>query len=268
MLSRSESSVTRRTSTPPIRIAPPVTSYSRGTRLAIVDLPAPEWPTSATSWPGSTRKETSCSTSTGPPCSGSETSSSDGSETSVGRGVAERDAVELDRPVVGRDRDGVGCLADHRLEVEHLEDPVEADHRAHDVDPDVGERRERPVQPRQQQRQRDDVAGAERAGEREPATEAVDERGRQRGDQGERGEEGAAVHRRQHADVADAGGPAAEGVGLGGGPPEELDQQRAGDVEPLGHRRVHRRVEPVGLPGDLRAAACRRAARAARTAAP
>ena len=27
---------------------------------------------------------------------------------------------------------------------------------------------------------------------------------------------------------------------LGGRAPEELDQQRAGDVEPLGHRRVHR----------------------------
>ena len=35
------------------------------------------------------------------------------------------------------------------------------------------------------------------------------------------------------------------------GPAEQLDQQRAGDVEPLGHRGVHRRVEPVGLPGDL-----------------
>ena len=53
MLSRSEPRVTRRMSTPPTRTAPPVTSYSRGTRLAIVDLPAPEWPTSATSWPGS-----------------------------------------------------------------------------------------------------------------------------------------------------------------------------------------------------------------------
>jgi hypothetical protein len=38
-----------RTSMPPTRTVPLVASYSRGTRLAIVDFPAPEWPTNATS---------------------------------------------------------------------------------------------------------------------------------------------------------------------------------------------------------------------------
>ncbi len=50
-------------------------------RLATVDLPAPDVPTSATICPGSTRNDTSCSTSTPPRLSSIATSSSDASET-------------------------------------------------------------------------------------------------------------------------------------------------------------------------------------------
>ncbi len=47
----------------------------------MVDLPAPEEPTSATVWPGSTRKLMPCSTSSPPRVSRVETSSSEASET-------------------------------------------------------------------------------------------------------------------------------------------------------------------------------------------
>ena len=47
----------------------------------MVDLPAPEEPTSATICPGSARNETSCSTSTPPRVSSVATSSSEASDT-------------------------------------------------------------------------------------------------------------------------------------------------------------------------------------------
>ena len=55
----SDSSVSSRTSWPSMRTAPCSTSAMRGTSIAVVVLPAPEGPTSATSSPGSTVKFTS-----------------------------------------------------------------------------------------------------------------------------------------------------------------------------------------------------------------
>ena len=78
---RIESSVRSRTSTPEMRTAPLSTSYSRGTSCAMVDLPAPEEPTSAIICPGSTRNEMSCNTSTPPRVSSTATDSSEASET-------------------------------------------------------------------------------------------------------------------------------------------------------------------------------------------
>ena len=47
-----------------MRTAPEVTSYSRGSSEIVVDLPAPEAPTSATVSPGATVNERPVSTST------------------------------------------------------------------------------------------------------------------------------------------------------------------------------------------------------------
>ena len=69
----------------------------------------------------------------------------------VGARVAERDVVELQRaPRPAASADGVGLLLDQRRQVEHLEDPLEADQRGHHVDPDVGEALQRAEQPQQQ----------------------------------------------------------------------------------------------------------------------
>ena len=86
--------------------------------------------------------------------------------------------------------------------------------------------------------------------DREPAAEAVRQGLRERRDQQHRDEERAAEHGLLDADVADPGGPRGEPRRLVVGPAEQLDQQRAGDAEPLGHGRVHRGVELVGLAGD------------------
>ena len=80
-VSLSDANVRSRTSTPSSRTAPESTSYSRGTSGAIVDLPAPDEPTSATIWPGSARNEMPCSTSSPPRMSSTATSSSEASDT-------------------------------------------------------------------------------------------------------------------------------------------------------------------------------------------
>ena len=101
---------------------------------------------------------------------------------------------------------GVGLLVDHRRQVEHLEDPLEADQGGHDVDLHVGQRGERAVQPAEQGGQRHQRAEGDGVVDGEHATDAVDQRGGQRGDQGEAGEEDPAVHRLLDADVADLAG--------------------------------------------------------------
>ena len=67
------------------------------------------------------------------------------------------------------------------------------------------------------------------------AADAVDHRGRQRRDEGERDEEHRAVDGDAHADVAHPGGADGVLLVLDGGAAEQLDEQRAGDVEALGH---------------------------------
>jgi hypothetical protein len=123
--------------------------------------------------------------------------------------------AELDPAGARRNRDRVGLLLDARPQVEHLEDPVERHQRAHHVDPHVAQRGERPVQPGEQQRERDDRAGRDAAGDREPAAEAVRQRLRQRRDQQHRDEERPGEHRLLDADVRDPLGPLAEPGRLG-----------------------------------------------------
>ena len=124
----------------------------------MVDLPAPEEPTRATVWPGSTRKLMPCSTSSPPRVSRVAHVLQRGERDLVRRGVGEADVVELHGERPGRGGDGVGLLLDERLEVQDFEDPLEADQGAHDLHAGVGERGERRVEAGEQQGQHDDVA--------------------------------------------------------------------------------------------------------------
>ena len=76
-------------------------------------------------------------------------------------------------------------------------------------------------------------------------------------DEAEGDEERAAVHRGLDPDVAHPAGPVAELVDLLVLAAEQLDEQRPGHVEALGHRGVHRRVEVHLLAGEVLEAAAR-----------
>ena len=155
------------------------------------------------------------------------------------------------RPTRRDEVDGAGAVLEVVRGVEHLEHPLEADERGHHVDPGVGELGERPVDAGDEGGQGHEGARAERAVDDEDAPEPVDGRGGERADEAEGDEEGAAVHGGAHADGAHAVGPGREVGRLVVELAEQLHQQRAGHVEALGHRGVHRRVEVHLLAGEL-----------------
>ena len=163
-----------------------VESYIRVTSWLIVVLPAPDGPTRATSCPASARKRDAVQ------------------DLRRRRAVQHRDRLQRgQRHLVGASGSGSGrrrtrpwrrrggsatgvrLLGDHRLQVEHLEHPLEADQRGHHVDLHVGQRGQRSVQPGQVGGERHEGADAERARRRERAADAVDEGGGQRRDEGE-----------------------------------------------------------------------------------
>ena len=147
----------------------------------------------------------------------------------------------------GGERLRVLRLGEQRLEVEHLEHPLEAHDRAHDVHPGVGEHGERGVQAGEEHRERDDLPGVEVAEHRLHTAEAVDEGEREGGHEGERSDEGRLEHRRPHPDVAHAARAVGELAGFRGRPAEQLDEGGAAGGEPLGHARGHRGIVVRGL---------------------
>jgi hypothetical protein len=194
----------------------------------MVVLPAPDGPTRATSWPGSARKVTSKSTWSRAVLLEHGHRLERGERDLLGARVGEVDVVELDGGRAPRERHGAGRSVDHRGQVEHLEDPVEGDQRGHDVDVDVGELRQRPVEPGEVGGHGDQGAHLERAVQREQAAPAVDEGGGQRGGEGERDEEDPGVHRLDDRDVPHPAWPGGEELSSSAGPPEELDQEGPG----------------------------------------
>ena len=165
----------------------------------------------------------------------------------VGGGVAEADAVELHghRPV--RHPAGVRLLGDQRLQVEDLEDPLEADQGAHHLDTGAGQCGQRGVEAGEQQGEGDDGARVQAAAQCVVAAESVDQGEGQGGHQGEGGDEDGLGHGGTDADVADPAGARGEFGGLVGGPPEEFDEGRAGGGEPFGHLGAHGGVVVGGL---------------------
>ena len=168
----------------------------------------------------------------------------------LGPGVAEVDVVELDGRRAGRDGRRARLLGDHRLEVQHLEHAVEADERGHDVDLDVRERGEWPVEPVQVGGERDDRADLQGTIGGEDAAPPVDEGGGERGGEQDRHHEHPRIHGLRDPDVPDASRLLLEAPDLADGLPEQLHEKRPRDVEALGHHRDHLRVEVVALAGD------------------
>ena len=167
------------------------------------------------------------------------------------RRIAERDVAELDPPRRLDEVDRAWAVGDRLRRVEHLEHALERHHRRHQVDARVGEPGQRLVHARDQRRQRDERAARDVAADDELCADAVDRRRAERGHQSERDEEHAPEHRRANAGVAHGVGALAEHRVLPIERAEQLDQRRAGDVEALGHLRVHRRVVLHLLAGDV-----------------
>src|SRR6202035_654839 len=177
-------------------------------------------------------------------------------------GVAEGDVVEADlrgRGGAGAggagEGAGAGGVGDHGLEVEDLEDAVEADQGGHDVDLDVGQGGDGGVEAGEQGGERDEGAELEGAADGEGAAEAVEHGGGEGRGEGEGGEQALPVHGLGDADVADAAGAAGEYGGVLAGAAGERGEHGAGDVEPLVGDGAHLAVELHFLAGDVLQAA-------------
>ena len=216
----------------------------------MVDLPAPECPTRATSWPGSTVRSMSVRTRRSESWTSAPGNVERGDRDLVGRRVAERDVVELDAARRIHEVHRADVVGDGDRSVEHLEHPVEADQRAHQIDAGVGEPGDRLVDAPGVRRHRDEGSDLDRSAHNHLPTDAVDQRCPDRGDHAEGDEEHPSVHRRLDPLVADLRRPVREGVELVLAPTEQLHEGRAGDVEALRHLRVEAGVEVHLRPGD------------------
>ena len=159
------------------------------------------------------------------------------------RGVPEPHVVELDASTRIHEVDGIVGLLDERREVEHLEDAFERNERGHHVHSSVRELGERLVDLAHIEHERRDRPGRDSAIDRKPTAEVVHDRGSDRGDEAERREQHSRVHRRRDADVAHAPGTTREELAFTLVTTEQLDDQRARDVEPLGDGVVHRGIQ-------------------------
>ena len=170
----------------------------------------------------------------------------------LGGRIGETHRVEhhLSRPTGDLHR--ARALGDHRREVENFEDPVERDERRHHVHLHVRERGEGPVKPVQVRSQGNDCPDEEDAPGGLGPTPSVDNRGGEGCREQQGSHEDGSVHRSRDADVAHPGCSLAEQRRFGVRVSEELDEQRPGDVEALGHGVVHLCIERVALPGERR----------------
>ena len=108
----------------------------------MVVLPAPEGPTSATTVPARRERDPAQHLDAAGALEGGD-GLERGDRDLLGGGVAEAHVAELDGRGPRRDRRRVGRLFDHGVDVEDLEDPLEAHDGAHEVDLHVGELHER-----------------------------------------------------------------------------------------------------------------------------
>ena len=109
----------------------------------IVDFPAPDGPTRATTVPGDDGEADPVQHLGAAGALEDRDRLERGDRHLLGRRVAEPDVAELDGRRACRDGPGVGGLGDHRHDVEHLEHPLEADDGAREVDVEVGQLHQR-----------------------------------------------------------------------------------------------------------------------------
>jgi hypothetical protein len=132
--------------------------------------------------------------------------------------------LELDPPLGPLEVDGGRLVDDGHRCVEDLEDPLEADQRAHEVDPGVGQARQRLVDAPGVGRHRHERPDLDAPGDDHLAADAVDHRGAEGGDDAQGHEEDPPVHGRPDAHVPHLRRPGGEVAVLVLGPAEELHE--------------------------------------------
>jgi hypothetical protein len=209
----------------------------------MVVLPAPEGPTRAVSFPAGTWKSRFCSVQ----------GSSGAPERRAEADPLEGDVRSLAAPLRGPDLGevpGAGPLRDVRLEVQDLEDPVEADHGRHHGRLHARQLVDGAVEPHQQGDHGHEGAQRQGAVDGEDTAQPVDQgRGDRREDDADDAED-PSVDDAQYGDVADPARLAGEQGRLVLHPPVELGEHGARDVEALAHQGAHVAVELHPLPGD------------------
>ena len=126
-------------------------------------------------------------------------------------------------------------VVDGGFQVEHLEDPFETDHGGHQVDPQVAQLRQGPVEARQERHHGGQGTEAELTPDDRVATQAVEHGGGQCPRQGQGGQEDAHRHRHLHPVAGQLPGLGLEHPGLAARVSEQFHQHRPGDGETLGH---------------------------------
>ena len=165
--------------------------------------------------------------------------------------VGEADVLEDQLAAHVFQLDGVRLLDDLDRQIGHFEDALEADHRGGEIDRGAGEVTQRVVELGQVGRKGDDGADREDAIQHQMAADPVDQRRPDDADQTHESEELRADDCPAHADIAHAGGAVAEAVDFDLLAAEQLDQQRAADVERFAHHGVHIGVVVHRLAGDI-----------------
>ena len=155
----------------------------------MVVLPAPEGPTSATSCPGSATKVMSDSTVFSGVCIGHGNGFERCERDFRRRGITKRDSIERNPSRAGRDRDGVGLILDHRLQIEHLEYAFERDERGHQTYLDIRKPSQGAVKPNQVRDESHDCTDVKFVLDCEHAAPAVGECGGENGHEPKRGKE-------------------------------------------------------------------------------
>ena len=126
-------------------------------------------------------------------------------------------------------------VVDGGFQVEYLEDPFETDHGGHQVDSQVAQLRQGPVETRQERHHGGEGTEAESSLDDGATTDSVKQGGGKGPQQGQRGQEDAHHHRHPHPVAGQLPGLVLEHPGLAARVAEKFHQHRPGDGEAFRH---------------------------------
>ena len=165
--------------------------------------------------------------------------------------IAERHVPELHATSRRDQFDCPRVLGDRHWRIQYLEHPLEADECGQHFESGVRQSREWLVDALDEGGHRHEGADGDSPIDDHERSNAVDGHCSEGSDEAECDEEHSAIHRRLHTDVAHPRRARRERSNLFRPPAEQLDEQCAGNVEALGHLRVHLGIQPHLLARDV-----------------